>query len=74
MPQGIMDAMTPSEAIVALTDAGMTQAQIGLRVGLIQSTVSRIASNKHDPRWRVGQCLIALAGKHGKRPRRNKKR
>lgn len=74
MPLGIMAPMTPSDAIATLTTAGMTQEEIGLRVGLDQSTVSRIAQGKSDPRWALGQHLIALAGKHGKRPRRNRKR
>lgn len=74
MPTGIMTPMTPSDAIATLTTAGMTQEQIGLLVGLDQSTVSRIAKGKRDPRWTLGQRLIALAGKHGKRPRRNRTR
>lgn len=74
MPLGIMAPMTPSDAIATLTTAGMTQEEIGLRVGLDQSTVSRIAKGKCDPRWMLGQRLIALAGKHSKRPRRNRTR
>ena len=52
--------MTPSDAIASLQANGMTESAIGSAVGASQSTINRIA-NGRDPRWSLGNRLVALA-------------
>ena len=52
--------MTPADAIARLQANGMTEAAIGAAVGANQSTINRIA-NGRDPRWSLGNRLVALA-------------
>lgn len=54
--------MTPATAIQELIAGGMTEAEIGQKVGAHQSTINRI-KNGQTPTWEVGAALVALASK-----------
>lgn len=66
----IMADMTPAQAIARLKSAGMTEAAIGSAVQANQSTIYRITQGR-DPRWELGNRLIALAARRGSRNRSN---
>ena len=47
--------------ILELQEAGLSQAEIGARMGKSQAWVSAAACGKYDDlKWRDGQALIAL--------------
>lgn len=54
--------MTPSEAILALTDAGCTESAIAQAAGTSQPTINRI---KHgaDPGYELGNRIVRLRAK-----------
>ena len=53
--------MDPSEAISALRAAGLTETEIGERVGARQSTINRIRTRKMQPNYELGKALVDLA-------------
>lgn len=59
--------MNPTEAIVKLKGAGLTEAAIAVRVDAQQSTINRIARDKMQPNWALGNRLIVLASRTRKR-------
>jgi hypothetical protein len=60
--------MDPSDAISSLRAAGLTETEIGERVGARQSTINRIRTRKMQPNYELGKALVDLAD-HVARPR-----
>jgi len=52
--------MTPAVAIQKLIAAGLTEIEIGQKVGAHQSTINRIKRGQ-TPAWEVGAALVRLA-------------
>lgn len=53
--------MDPSEAISVLREAGLTETDIGDRVGARQSTINRIRRREMQPNYELGKALVDLA-------------
>lgn len=57
----IMRAMDWKQLVAEIRGAGLSQAEIGSRLGKSQVWVSELASGRYaNPKWDDGQALIAL--------------
>lgn len=60
MQKCMIGGVNPSAAIQHLIAAGLTEIEIGQRVGAHQSTINRIKRGQ-APTWEVGAALVRLA-------------
>jgi DNA-binding XRE family transcriptional regulator len=59
--------MTPTEAVIVLQRAAMTEAAIAEAVGVRQSTINKIKKGTIRPNWEIGDRLVTLAESVSKR-------
>lgn len=53
--------MTPKQAIQKLRSHGLSQAAIAEKVGVKQSTISKIQGGDRSPRYELGDKLVRMA-------------